>query len=123
MFTGLYKINSDATGKAGYEYLTISAPSNLNLTNIQDYFGLILPNPAQNASGEQHFGVSWVGGDYRFTRTFDLGVGYYNVNTDNAPEVGKAYRANAYSILADYNLSRSFDTYVGAMLMSYSGVG
>ena len=123
MLSALYKIADGATVKAGWEYLTITAPSNLNLTNIVDYYGLILPNPAANASVKQNFGVAWVGGDYRFTRAFDLGIGYYNINTDNSPEVGKEYRAEAYSVLADYNLSRSFDTYVGAMLMSYNGVG
>jgi general bacterial porin, GBP family len=123
MLSALYKIADGATVKAGWEYLTITAPSNLNLTNIVDYYGLILPNPAANASVKQNFGVAWVGGDYRFTRAFDLGIGYYNINTDNSPEVGKEYRAEACSVLADYNLSRSFDTYVGAMLMSYSGVG
>jgi general bacterial porin, GBP family len=123
MLTALYKIGDAATVKAGWEYLTIAAPSNLNLTSIVNYFGLILPNPAANAGGEQHFGVAWVGGDYKFIRAFDLGIGYYNINTDNAPEVNKEYRAGAYSILADYNLSKSFDTYIGAMFMTYSGIG
>jgi GBP family porin len=123
MLTGLYKIGTVATIKAGYEYLSITAPTNPNLTDIQEYFGLTLPNPAANASGQQHFGVLWVGGDYKFTPAFDLGVGWYDINTDNAPEVGKEYLANAYSALADYSFSKSFDTYAGAMLMSYSGAG
>jgi predicted porin len=123
MFTAMYKVTTAATLKAGYEYSTISAPSNPNLTGIVDYYGLVLPNPAANASGEQHFGTGWIGGDYRFTPEFDLGVGYYDINTDNSPEVSKEYRASIFSILADYNLSKSFDAYVGAMLSSYSGVG
>ena len=123
MVSALYTINSAATVKVGYEYSTVSAPSNPNLTGIVDYYGLTLPNPAQNASGDQHFGTFWIGGDYKVTEAFDLGVGYYDINTDNSPEVNKAYRANAYSILADYSFTKKFDTYVGAMLMSYSGVG
>jgi general bacterial porin, GBP family len=123
MITALYKVNPDATVKAGYEYISITAPTNPNLTSIQQYFGLTLPDPAQNASGQQHFGVAWVGGDYRFTQAFDLGIGWYDINTDNAPEVGKQYLANAYSALADYSFTKRFDTYAGAMLMSYSGPG
>jgi general bacterial porin, GBP family len=123
MLTALYRVSADAAVKAGYEYLSITAPSDSNLTGIQEYFGLMLPDPAANASGQQHFGVAWVGGDYKFTKAFDLGIGWYDINTENAPEVGKQYLANAYSALADFTFAKSFDTYAGAMLMSYSGVG
>jgi GBP family porin len=123
MLTGMYKVADAGAVKAGYEYLTISAPSNPNLTAIQDYFGLILPHRAVNASGQQHYGLWWVGGDYRFTRQFDLGVGFYDINTYNQPEVGKTYLANAYSLLADYNFTSNLDSYIGVMLMHYSGVG
>jgi predicted porin len=123
MLSALYKLGTVATIKAGYEYLSITAPSNTHLTDIQQYFGLTLPNPAANAGGQQHFGVLWVGGDYKFTPAFDLGIGWYDINTDNAPEVGKEYLANAYSALADYSFNKSFDTYAGAMLLSYSGAG
>ncbi len=123
MFSAMYAISAAATAKAGYEYSTISAPSNQFLTDIQQYYGLTLPNPAQNMSGEQHFGTFWAGGDYKFTQTFDLAVGYYNVNTDNSPEANKEYRSVAYSVLADYNLTKSFETYAGILSMHYSGVG
>jgi predicted porin len=123
MFSALYKIDDQATIKAGYEYATIEAPSNPNLTRITDYYGMFLPNAAVNATGQQHFGTGWIGGDYRFTSAFDLAIGYFNINTDNSPEVNKEYRASAYSLLADYNLGKSFDTYVGVMVMDYSGIG
>jgi GBP family porin len=123
MLTGAYKVADAWAVKAGYEYLTVWAPSNRNLTNIQDYFGLLLPHPAVNATGQQHYGVWWVGGDYRLTRQFDLGVGFYGIDTYNQPEVGKTYLATAYSLLADYNFTSKFDGYVGVMLMHYSGVG
>jgi predicted porin len=123
MLSGRYSIGANATVKAGYEYLSISAPTNLNLTGIQEYFGMALPDRAVNAGGQQHFGVAWVGGDYKFTQAFDLGVGWYDINSDNTPEVGKQYLAEAYSALADYSFAKSFDAYVGAMLMSYSGPG
>ena len=123
MLSGLYKLNADATVKTGYEYLTIYAPTDMHLTGIENYYGLTLPDPAQNMAGKQHFGTFWIGGDYKLTQAFDVGVGYYNINTDNAPEVCKEYRSDAYSLLADYSLSKNIDTYVGAMLMKYSGVG
>jgi GBP family porin len=122
MLTGLWKITADATVKAGYENLTISAPSNLNLV-IQDYYGLIPPHPSVNAAGQQRFGVSWVGGDYRFTSQFDLAIGFYDIDTYNTPEAGKAYLALAYSLLADYTFTKRFDAYIGVMAMQYSGVG
>jgi GBP family porin len=123
MVTALYKVTTAGTVKIGYEYATISAPSNTGLTYIEHYFDLTLPNPAVNASGQQHFGTFWAGGDYQFNPAFNLAIGYFDINTDNSPEVKKEYRANAYSVLADYTLSKRFDTYAGTMIMSYSGIG
>ena len=51
------------------------------------------------------------------------GVGYYNINTDNSPEVHKEYRAEAYSVLADYTFTPAFDAYAAIMAMRYAGVG
>ncbi|MGA2777999.1 MAG: porin [Steroidobacteraceae bacterium] len=123
MITGMDKVTDQATVKVGYEYSTVYAPSNLYLSGIQSYYGLTLPNPAANASGYQHFQTWWVGGDYKFSEQLDLALGYFNINTDNSPEVNKEYRAEAYSLLADYSFNKAFDTYLGVMLMSYSGVG
>jgi predicted porin len=122
MLTGLWRITADATVKAGYESLEIWAPSNLNL-DIQDYYGLIPPKPSVNATGQQRYGLWWVGGDYKFTPAFDLGIGFYDIDTYNQPEAGKAYLATAVSVLADYSFTRRFDAYVGVMAMQYSGVG
>ncbi len=123
MVTGLDKVTDAATVKIGYEYSTISAPTDPYLTGIETYYGLTLPNPAVNASSSQNFQTWWVGGDYKITKAFDLALGYFNINTDNSPEVKKDYRAQAVSLLADYTLDKEFDTYVGVMYMDYSGVG
>jgi predicted porin len=122
MLTGRYKVAA-VTVKVGYEYLKILPPSNPNLTNIQHYFGIFVPKPAVNATGEQRYGVLWVGGDYTVTPKFDMGVGFYNINTYNNPEIARNYLANAYSLLADYTFTRKFDAYIGVMVMQYSGVG
>lgn len=123
MLSGMYKINPDATVKAGYERAALTAPSNPNLTGIKSYYGLTLLDPAVNASPEQDFGTFWMGGDYKFTPAFDLAVAYYNINTYNSPEVGKQYRTQAVSVLADYTWNKSFDSYAGVMALNYSGVG
>ncbi|HEY8054263.1 MAG TPA: porin [Steroidobacteraceae bacterium] len=122
MLTGLWKITADATVKAGYENLEIWAPSNPNLS-IDDYYGLVPPKPSVNATGQQRFSLWWVGGDYKFTPAFDLGIGCYDIDTYNQPESGKNYLATAVSVLADYSFTRKFDAYAGVMLMQYSGAG
>lgn len=122
MLTATYRAGS-ATMKAGYEDLEVYAPSRLNLTAIQDYYGISVPRPATNATGRQYYQVWWVGGDYRFTPEFDVGVGVYDIDTYNNPEINKQYLALAYSLLADYNFTKKFDAYLGVMVMQYSGVG
>jgi len=122
LLTALYRAGS-ATLKAGYEDLEVYAPSNPNLTAIQDYYGIAVPKPAVNATGRQYYQVWWVGGDYRFTPQFDIGVGIYDIDTYNNPEINKQYLALAYSLLADYSFTKSFDVYLGVMAMEYSGVG
>jgi predicted porin len=121
MVTVMYTVGK-ATAKAGWEDLTVSAPSNPNL-KILSYYGLLPPKPSVNASGEQFLDLYWVGGEYRFTSQFTLEAAFYNIDTYNRPEVGKAYWAQAYSLLADYQFTHSFDTYLGIMAMEYSGVG
>ena len=121
LLTAMYKVGK-ATAKAGYENLTVWAPSNTHL-DIRDYYGLLPPKPSVNAAGQQYFSLYWVGGDYRFTPEFDLAAAFYNIDTYNAPESGKAYWTSAYSLLADYTFSRWFDGYVGIMALEYSGAG
>ncbi len=121
MITAMYTLGK-ATAKAGYEDLTVSAPSDPNL-EIRWYYGLLLPKPSVNASGEQFLDLYWVGGEYRFTPQFTLEAAFYDIDTYNRPEVGKAYRAQAYSLLADYRFTHGFDTYLGIMVMEYGGAG
>lgn len=121
MLTTMYAVGK-ATAKAGWEDITVSAPSNPNL-KIQWYYGILLPKSSVNASGEQFLDLYWVGGEYRFTPQFSLEAAFYNIDTYNRPEVGKAYWAQAYSLLADYQFAHSFDTYLGIMRMEYSGAG
>jgi general bacterial porin, GBP family len=123
MLSALYKLGEVATLKAGYENIEVTAPSDRNLTHIQNYFGLLLPKPAVNVTGEQELSLWWVGGDYKFTPAFDLGVGFYDIDTYNHPEVGKDYAAQAGSLLADYTFNKAFDAYVGIMVLHYTGPG
>lgn len=123
MLSAKYKINQDATVKTGFEFSKISAPSNTNLTNIVSYYGITLPDHAVNASPDQLFEVFWIGGDYKFTEKFDLGAGFYHIDTYNKPDAGKAYIANAYSVLADYTFNKYLDTYTAVMFTKYTGEG
>ena len=50
-------------------------------------------------------------------------AGFYNIDTYNRPEVGKAYWAGTYSLLADYTFTPHFDSYIAVMAIEYSGVG
>ena len=43
------------------------------------------------------------------------------IDTYNRPESGNDYWATAYSLLADYQFTHSFDAYVGVMEMEYRG--
>jgi predicted porin len=121
MVTAMYHVDRGAV-KIGYENETVSAPSDPNL-DIQNYYGLTLPKPSVNAAGQQYYSLYWIGGDYQITPAFDLAAGWYNIDTYNSPEVGKAYWASAYSLLADYSFNRAFDTYLGIMALEYSGAG
>jgi GBP family porin len=122
MLSGKYQINEAAAVKAGYEYSSVTAPSNTGL-DITSYYGLTLPNASVNATPEQDFATYWIGGDYKFTPAFDLAAGYFNVNTSNQPDKGKNYISNSFSVLADYTFNKYFDSYAGMMLMKYSGEG
>jgi predicted porin len=73
--------------------------------------------------GQPVVNLYWVGGEYRFAPQFKLEAGFYNIDTYNRPEVGSAYWAAAYSLLADYQITHSIDTYLGFIAMEYSGVG
>jgi predicted porin len=125
MLSAMYKISPEATAKIGYEFAAVTAPDNPNLTGIQSYYGLTTTAAAKNvaASGEQDFGTFWIGGDYKITQAFNLAVAYYRINTYHINDIGKDYLANVYSILADYNFNKYFDTYAGAMFLNYSGEG
>lgn len=122
MLSGKYEITPEATAKIGYEFSDLSSPSNRNL-DITRYYGLTMPSASTNQSGKTEYSAFWTGGDYKFTKDFDIGVGYYNIDTFFSPENGKEYHANAYSILADYTVLKGLDLYAGAMLMDYSGIG
>ena len=125
MLSSMYKISPEATAKIGYEFFAVTAPANPGLTSITSYYGLTTGANAKNvsASGEQDTGAFWVGGDYKLTPAFDLAVAYYRVNTYHINDIGKDYLANIYSVLADYNFNKYFDTYAGVMFLNYSGEG
>jgi predicted porin len=127
MVSGKYVFNvldRDGALKIGYENSTVTAPSNLNLTNIRSYYGMTLPNNAVNATGKQTFGTFWFGGDYKIFKSLDVAAGYYNIDTYNTPEVHKEYRSNILSLLIDYTTPvKGLDVYFGTMYLKFDGPG
>ena len=124
MVSGKYAATRDLTLKAGYESAAITAPSNPSLTSIVSYYGITFGGPATDGpGGEQYYGTFWAGGDYKVTSAFDVGVGYYDIDTHSTPENRKEYRTNAGSCLADYTFCKGLDAYLGVMIMEFSGIG
>jgi GBP family porin len=126
-----YKMG-DATIKAGYEHQVLSAASDQQkATSTQVLFGY--EATVNTASGvDLPTDVYFIGGDYNFTPTTNLAVGFYNVHNSQAAATtataaGTSVNsqassdANYVSILLDHNLSKRTDVYAGAMLSMFSG--
>jgi len=126
-----YKMG-DATIKAGYEHQVLSAASDQQTaTSTQVLFGYTAA--VTTASGvDLPTDVYFIGGDYNFTSTTNLAVGFYNVHNSEAAATtvsaaGTSVNsqassdANYVSILLDHNLSKRTDVYAGAMLSMFSG--
>jgi len=126
------------TIRGGYEREEIENPSNpgqdLLLTSI---FGEPVASVTVNAyPNQKNLNVYWIGGGYDFTPAFTLLAGVYHVSQNaynckgqQIPIPGQAAPSasacsganNYYSLVADYNLSKRTDLYVGWMDSLVSG--
>jgi len=126
MVAAKYKICA-ATLKVGYEQYTISAPSdNLTLTQIGNYYGQSIVLPASGnvnfSSASQTTHIVFGGGDYDFTKKFNVAAGIYDISPQRSSDGGQKSENLIYlSLLADYHFTKSFDTYAGVMYASFSG--
>lgn len=135
LFAGKYKITPEATIKAGYEHFTRKAASDA-LTGISAYgysfslAGTSGANTLNNYTGSDiNYSVFWLGGDYNVTQDINVAVAYYDVKNDSyskglnggALTAVKAQDQRYFSLLADYKLGKSTDSYFGLMNESPGG--
>lgn len=131
-----YKLG-DATLKAGYEHLVLSAASDNITSPTTMMFGYVAA--VTNATGvDLPTDVTYVGGDYNLTATTNVSLGYYNVHNSAAAATTTsvastttvagttansqlASDSNYVSLLVDYNFSKRTDGYVGAMFSTFTG--
>lgn len=116
-----------ATVRGGYESYTFKAPSDtLASMGGTNYYGYTIANAASasaNFSGaDQTTDIWFFGGDYNFTPTLNLAIGFYDQNpkasNDNKQLDGNIY---SYSALLDYHFSKRADVYAGVMYSQYKG--
>jgi hypothetical protein len=133
-----YKFNDALTGKVGYQRFTLNTPSNPTLDlAITTYNSYTITNGQQlEVTAAQSQSISHIGFDYKVSDNLNVGMGYfvrqYETCTSNASNLTTGFlgsastskcglTANFSSLLADYNLSKRTDVYVGAMTSSYGG--
>jgi len=127
MIAAKYKFGA-ATLKVGYEQYTISSPSDILSTTptLYNYYGQTVgkvSNFSATASSKST-NVIFGGGDYNFTDKFNVAAGIYSVSPQsNADGTQLSSSQMYYSLLADYHITKSLDTYVGLMYASFSGAG
>jgi predicted porin len=116
---------------AGYNYIKYTNPTtplSAGFNTIGGYVLAFVTNNAYNAS--KHVDVYWAGARYAVIPSLELVAAFYGYS-QNAYGTGKqagcstsahstcSGRLDAFSIAADYRLTRRFDAYLGAM---YSAV-
>ncbi len=118
-----------ATAKFGYETYTLSAPSETIALAAASYYGQTISSvnnftTAGVTNAPQTTHIVWIGGDYNFTEKFNLAGGLYDVRLQQSADavpVQKSGDQRYLSLLADYHLTKSLDTYAGLMYASFSG--
>ncbi len=115
------------TIRGGYESYTLKGPSDTLATlGVSSFFGFPVANAtsasANFSSAEQTTDVWFFGGDYNFTPSLNLAVGFYDQNprqSDDKKQLsGNIY---TYSALLDYHFSKRTDVYGGIMYSQYKG--
>jgi len=122
MVAAKYKVTPEATVKAGYESIAITAPTDSLSTTAFNYFGYQVAAGAAAASSAytKNINVFWVGGDYNITSALNLGLGYYNYDIPAYSTHGDAL-IQTYSALLDYSFSKRTDVYAGVSYNNLSG--
>lgn len=126
MIAAKYKFNDAATAKIGYITYTLSAPSNpLNTVGPNfgfNYYGQTISAVTNFTGASQATNIIFLGGDYNLTEKLNLAAGFYNITPQQSDDLKqKSGTQNCVSLLADYHLTKTLDTYAGVMHTSFSG--
>jgi GBP family porin len=120
-------IFGQGTIRGGYESYTLKAPSDtLASLGVGSFFGYTVGNAASASANfsaaDQTTDVWFIGGDYNFTPSLNLAIGFYDQNpkaSDDKKQLdGNIY---SYSALLDYHFSKRTDIYAGLLYSSYRG--
>lgn len=117
-----------ATAKMGYETYTLSAPSDPLALSAMSYYGQTVAAGSNNfttggvTNAPQTTHIVWIGGDYNFTAKLNLAVGYYDIHLLQSDDLVQKNGDQRYlSAVADYNITKTLDSYAGIMYSTYSG--
>ncbi|WP_158602022.1 porin [Pararobbsia silviterrae] len=107
------------TFKGGFEHYELKAPSdpivNGSSVNYYGYTGTVT-----NTVHPSKTNLYFAGGDYKITPVLDVSIGFYDTQTLQSTGVASGNQLQ-YSALADYNLSKRTDVYLGYMFSHYNG--
>lgn len=107
------------TIKAGYERYELKAPSDPIVNgSTTNYFGFT--GTLTNTVSTTKTNVFFAGGDYKFSPELDVSLGVYDTQTLQSTGVAGGNQLQ-YSALADYNISRRTDVYLGYMFSHFNG--
>jgi predicted porin len=83
--------------------------------------------PTGGVPGEKDLTVTWLGGNYSFTKKLNLGISYYHVSQGDWSqgiahlEADMSGTTTYTSLLLDYHISKPLDLYLGYMKTNVSG--
>jgi len=129
MVAAKYKVTPEATVKAGYESIQVTAATDaLTTAMVPSYFGYAVAGTtianAVSPGVTKTVNVYWLGGDYQITSALNLSVGYYDVSTPGWAASGADSTngdISTVSALLDYSFSKRSDVYAGIAMNKYNG--
>jgi len=129
MVAAKYKVTPEATVKAGYESIQVTAATDaLTTAMVPSYFGYAVAGTtianAVSPGVTKTVNVYWLGGDYQITSALNLSVGYYDVSTPGWAASGADASSgdiSTVSALLDYSFSKRSDVYAGIAMNKYNG--
>jgi general bacterial porin, GBP family len=127
MLTGKYALSPQLMLSAGFEHTDQNTPSASNnwSTQITSYYGMALAGfvtakPFASTWGAAQINVAWLGESYKFTDSFSVDTGLYDVdNGGNAHN--DQYTIQQFSVMPDYRFTKRVDIYAALMLSRYHG--